>query len=99
MDTISTRIFEALSLDYMFSVILASYLVIKSIDALNGERSIPSWVKRMVTCVVGAVLFVIYREFTDVDLQCLITSFFSAVFVYDTAIKVLIEKLNAGYKK
>lgn len=99
MEILIERIFGIFSLEYMFSVIVASYFVIKLVDALNGERIVPTWLKRLVTCLVGAVLFVVFAEFTDVTIQCLTASFFSAVFVYDMAIKVIIKKFNIDYKK
>lgn len=99
MEVLFESLFRIFSLEYMFSVIVASYLVIKFIDTLNGNRIVPSWMKRMITCLVGAGLFIIFMRFTDTTLQSLIASFFSAIFVYDTAIKVIIKKFNIGYRK
>lgn len=99
MDVLVTKFFEIFSLEYMFSVIVASYLIIKLVDALNGENIVPTWLKRTITCAVGVALFVVFIKFTDVTLQSLIASFFSAVFVYDTAIKVIIQKFNIDYRK
>ena len=99
MEVLFSKLFEIFSLEYMFSVIVASYLTIKLVDVLNGNRVVPSWLKRLITCLVGAVLFIVFAKFTDVTVQCLIASFFSAVFVYDTAIKVIIKKFNIGYRK
>lgn len=99
MGTLFERLFEVFSLEYMFSVIIASYLFIKLMDTLNKERAVPTWLKRGITFLVGAILFVVFLKFTDVTVQCLIASFFSAIFVYDTAIKVLIKKFNIDYKK
>lgn len=99
MEVLIEKVFGIFSLEYMFSVIVASYLVIKLVDALNGERVVPTWLKRLITCLVGAVFFVVFAKFTDVTIQCLMASFFSAVFVYDTAIKVIIKKFNIDYRK
>lgn len=99
MEVLIERIFGIFSLEYMFSVIVASYLVIKLVDALNGEKVVPTWLKRLITCLVGAVFFVVFAKFTDATVQCLMASFFSAVSVYDTAIKVIIKKFNIDYRK
>lgn len=99
MEVLIEKIFDIFSLEYMFSVIVASYLVIKFVDTINGERVVPTWLKRLITCLVGAVFFVVFAKFTDVTIQCLMASFFSAVFVYDTAIKVIIKKFNIDYRK
>lgn len=98
MEVLFSKMFEVFSLEYMLSVIVASYLTIKLADVLNGERVVPSWMKRVITCLIGAILFIVFVRFTDVTVQCLIASFFSAVFVYDTAIKVIIKKFNIGYR-
>lgn len=99
MDVLVAKFFEIFSLEYMFSVIVASYLIIKFVDVINGDNIVPTWMKRTITCGVGALLFIVFIKFTDVTLQSLIASFFSAIFVYDTAIKVIIQKFNIDYKK
>lgn len=99
MEAFFEKLFDIFSLEYMFSVIMASYLVIKLVDAINGEKVVPTWMKRVITFIVGVILFVVFMKFTDETVQCLMASFFSAVFVYDTAIKVIIRKLNIDYRK
>ena len=99
MESLLIKLADIFSLEYMFSVIMASYLVIKVIDVLNGERTIASWLKRLITCTVGALILIIFIEFTDVSVQCLVASFFAAIFVYDTAIKAFMKKFNIDYKK
>lgn len=99
MEVFFEKLFDIFSLEYMFSVIMASYLVIKLVDVINGEKVVPTWMKRVITFIVGVILFVVFRKFTDETVQCLMASFFSAVFVYDTAIKVIIRKLNIDYRK
>lgn len=97
MELIFTKFIETLSLEYMFSVIVASYLLIKVLTALKGN--VKSWAKCLVTCVVGVVLFGVFLKFTDETFECLMASFFAAVFLYDKAVKAIIEKFNLGYKK
>lgn len=99
MDVIFAKLFEVFSMEYMFSVIVAAYLTIKIVDAFNGDRVVPSWAKCLVTCIMGAVLFVVFYIFTEETFECLIASFFAAVFAYDKAVKFLIEKFNMGYRK
>lgn len=99
MEILFAKLFEIFSLEYMFTVIIASYLVIKLIDSLNGLKTVPTWIKRLITFVIGVIFFVIFKNYTDVTVQCLVASYFSAVFVYDTAIKVIIKKFDLDYKK
>lgn len=99
MEVFFEKLFDIFSLEYMFSVIIASYLLIKLVDVINGEKVVPTWMKRVITFIVGVILFVVFIKFTDETVQCLMASFFSAVFVYDTAIKVIIRKFNIDYRK
>ena len=99
MEILIEKLFETFSLEYMFSVIVATYLFIKFTDALNGDRVVPTWLKWLITCGTGFVLFIVFYFFTEETFERLITSFFAAVFAYDGAIKFLIERFNAGYRK
>lgn len=99
MEALFDKIFDIFSLEYIFSVIIASYFMIKIVDVINGKSVVPSWLKRAITFLIGAILFIIFREYTDVSVQSLIASFFSALFIYDAAIKTLIKKFNIDYRK
>ena len=99
MDIIISRLTEIFSLEYVFTVILTSYLIISGIDVINKEKKVPTWVKRFVTFAVGATSFFVFRHFTGVTTESLIASYLLAVFVYDTAIKTILTKLNITYKK
>ena len=99
MEHIFDRIVDIFSLEYMFSVIVATYLVIKFADSVNGDKAVPTWLKRLTTLVVGIILFAVFRKYTDVTMECLITSYLAAVFIYDTAIKYLLKKFKIDYFK
>lgn len=98
MDQLIARLMDVFSVGYMFCVIAGSYMVIRFIDHCNGTRKVPTRQKRCVTCVVGALFFVVFREYTEESFESLLTSFFASLFVYDNAIKWLLKKLNSGYK-
>ena len=99
MDILFNRIFQLFSLEYMLSVIIGSYFTIKIIDFLNGDKVVPTWMRRTITCISGVVLFFVFLHFTDCHVDCLIASFFAAIFVYDAAIKELFRKLNISYRE
>ena len=98
MEVLITKILEVFSLEYMLSVILGSYFVIKLVDLLNGDKIVPTWGKRTITCIVGAIMFFVFTKYTDTRNECLIASFFAAIFAYDTAIKELFKKFNIEYR-
>ena len=98
MDEILIKVTEVLSLEYMTVVVIASYFAIKVIDRFNGDKPVESWVKRLVTCLVGVIMFKAFRMYSDVTFQSLVASFFAAVFFYDSAIKGLMKKFGIDYK-
>lgn len=98
MEYIFDRLFQIISLEYMLSVILASYFVIKGVDMLNGTKAVPTWIKRLITFGVGIFLFLIFYRFTETSLETLITSYFVAVFFYDAVIKFCMKKLDIDYR-
>jgi hypothetical protein len=99
MGDIITKLMEVISLEYSFSVIIATFLVLKTVDLLNGERVLRTIWKQIITMVVGVIMFVVFRKYTTVPTQTLIASYFFAIFVYDVAIKTLLRKLRAGYRE
>lgn len=99
MEAIFDRLLEIFSLEYMISVIMASYFVIKFADVLNGEKPLPCWVKRVITFAVGGVLMWVFHEYAEISFRTLISSYFAAVFFYDAAIKWLLKKMEIAYKQ
>lgn len=99
MESIFERILSVFSFEYMLSVIIASYFVIKVVDYFNGDKAVPNILKRLITFGVGAISFWVFHTFTEVAFETLVSSYFAAVFFYDSAIKYLIQKLDVDYKK
>ena len=99
MELLFEKVYGIFCLEYLFSVLLASYLSIKFVDVLNGGRVVPTWIKRTITFVAGAGLFVVFKLYTDTTVQSLIATYFAAIFVYDTAIKYILKKLDVDYNK
>lgn len=99
MEVMFDKLFGIFSLEYMFSVIVATYFIIKTVDRFNGNKKVSSGVKCSITCVVGIIMLFGFLKLTDETFECLITSFFAALFTYDKAIKILVEKFKIGYKK
>lgn len=99
MEELFDKLLNVFSLEYMISVIIATFMLLKVVDMFNGKKVVPTWLKRVISCVIGAVLLVIFKKYSDVTTECLIASFFAAVFVYDVAIKEIMKRLNIDYKK
>lgn len=99
MELIYNKIFETFCVEYIFCVILATYLFLKVVDYFNGDDCVPTWLKRVTTFLVGSIMLLLFKIFSDVAFESLMASYFAAIFVYDTAIKYILKKLDIDYKK
>ena len=99
MEQLFDKLFEIFSLEYIVCVIFTSYFLIKLVDCMNGVKEVPTWAKRGITFVIGAVYVVFFRQLSDITIQCLVSSFFVALFIYDGAIRYLLKKFDIDYKK
>lgn len=99
MEQLFARLFEIFSLEYIVCVIITSYFLIKIVDYMNGVKEVPTWLKRGITFIVGAIYVVFFKKFSDCTVQCLVSSFFVALFIYDGAIRYLLKKFDIDYKK
>jgi predicted exporter len=93
MEEIMIKLGEVISVGYIVTVILFSYLIIR----LWFTR-VKSGVKKLLTVGVGIVVGVVYLVAKIDELHALIPSFAIAVVLYDYAIKYLLNRIKVGYK-
>ena len=83
---------------YMFSVNVLTYLIIKIIDCLNGDKSVSTWLKRTIAVAAGllpALIIVLMNGFTP----SLLYSFILSLVSWDTIFKPLLKFIKgASYK-
>ena len=99
MEQLFDRLMQAFSVEFIFTVIIASYFVIKCMDILNGSAPLASWVKKLATIIIGALVFGVFCFITDIPKETLLSSYFAALFIYDYAIKWLLKKFRVNYKE
>jgi len=99
METLTERLFQVFSVEFIFTIIFAAYFVIKLLEALYKIAPVPTWVKKLATILVGLIAFGVFVWITDTPKETLLVSYFAALFFYDYAIKWLLEKFNINYKK
>jgi hypothetical protein len=93
MEEIFEKLVEIISVSYIVTVILFSYLIIR----LWFNRA-KTGVKKLLTFGVGIVVGAVYLTAKIDVLHALIPSFAIAVVLYDYIIKYLLNKLKVGYK-
>lgn len=87
-------------LAYMFAVNVATYIIIKVIDNLNGEKVVPTYLKRIIAFIVGTVIAFAVISFGS-DKTIILYSFILSLVSFDVLFKPILniigDKFN--YKK
>jgi hypothetical protein len=93
MEEITGKLSETVSVGYIITVILFSWLIIRLWLSRAG-----SGVKKLLTFGVGIVIGAIYLALRVDGLHALIPSFTIAVVLYDYIIKYVLKWIKAGYR-
>ena len=83
---------------YMISINTLTYIIIKFIDFVNGERPVKRWAKKLVLVLSTIFCCIIYKYFTDITNSVLINSTILAPVAYSWIFKPILKKLNINYR-
>ena len=86
------------NLQYMFIVNVLTYVIIKTIDELNGRKRVSTWQKRLVLIISCLVVSLIYKYYDYVDSIVLINSSIIAPVSWSWIFKPIMEKIGFDYK-
>lgn len=81
---------------YMFAVNIATYIFIKCIDVLNGNKVVATWQKRIVAVIVGILIGLVVIKFGS-DKKVIFYSFFVSLLSWDTVFKPILNILNEKF--
>lgn len=99
MDRIIDLLIGSFDFGYMFSVNVLAYVVIKVIDILNGDKVVPTWLKRTIAVLCGIIvgtIIVIYNGYSNI----LLYSFILSLVSWDMLFKPILTRLKgASYNK
>lgn len=97
-EQLTNLLINSFDFGYMFSVNVLTYLIIKTIDYLNGDKSVPTWLKRTIAVISGlilALIIVLMSGFTS----SLLYSFILSLVSWDTVFKPVLKYIKgASYK-
>lgn len=87
-------------LAYMFAVNVATYIIIKVIDNLNGEKIVPTYLKRIIAFIVGAIIAFAVISF-GTDKTTILYSFILSLVSWDILFKPILNRIDDkfNYKK
>lgn len=84
---------------YMLVINILTYLIIKTIDILNGEKVISTWTKRIVLIISIIFVFIGYKINNYPNNIILINSTIAAPVFWSWCLKPILNKLGVGYKQ
>lgn len=89
---------ENFDISYCIVVNIATYLIIKFIDDINGKKIVPRYCKRIILLVVIIIMSVIYH-LVGVNAKVIVDSAILAPVSWSWIFKPLCAKLNIDYRK
>lgn len=97
-EQLTSMLLNSFDFGYMFSVNVLTYLIIKIIDYLNGDKAVPTWLKRTIAVICGLVIAAIIY-FTGGYTNSLLYSFILSLVSWDAIFKPLLKFIKgASYK-
>ena len=84
---------------YMLVINLLTYLIIKSIDSINGDKKVSTWTKRLVLLFSIIVVYLYYKINNYPNNIILINSTIAAPVFWSWCLKPLCKKFNIDYKQ
>ncbi len=97
MEQIFNLLLGSFDFGYMFTVNILTYLIIKLIDQLNGEKKVPTYLKRIVAVFSGSLLGGILFMYSGFSMT-IIYSFILSLVTWDCLFKPLIKNFkNINY--
>ena len=98
LENIIDILLQNFDISYCIAVNIATYVIIKFIDDINGKKIVPRYCKRIILLLVIIVIAVIYN-YAGVNSKILIDSAILAPVSWSWIFKPLCGKLNIDYRK
>lgn len=101
LEIIIGKLLDSFDFGYMLSVNIATYLIIKLIDSLNGAKQVPTAFKRIVAVIIGLSIGIVLHLTSTIDIRILIYSFVLSLVSFDVIFKPFLNFLGdkVNYKK
>lgn len=99
MEKVLDLLLNSFDFGFMFAVNILTYVIIKTIDYYNGEKSVPTWIKRTVALICGLMLGLIVTIVSGFS-TTILYSFILSLVSWDALFKPIIKKFKIiDYKK
>lgn len=98
IDRIINTTIDSFDFTLIISINIATYLIIKLLDDVNGEKELNVWIKRLVMLAVTAILGLVYFYFEWIDAKLILNSAILAQVFWSWIGKPIVSKFGIGYK-
>lgn len=99
MGAIIDGIIAQFDFGYMFTINVATYILIQVLDNLNGEKLLTTWQKRLVLLLSIVIVATVYKiAHYPNDIVLFNSTIFAPVF-WSWVLKPILDKFGIGYKK
>lgn len=84
---------------YMLVINIFTFIIIKTIDTINGDKAISTWTKRIVLLIAIVIVFIGYKINDYPNNIVLINSTIAAPVFWSWVLKPILNKFNINYNK
>lgn len=99
IDNIINTTLNSFDFALVISINIATYIIIKTIDDINGEKEVKRWVKRLVMIICSIVISTIYSIFDFCDNRLILNSAILAPVFWNWIGKYIVKKFGIDYRK
>lgn len=99
MDTIINQIISNFDFAYMFVVNILTYILIKFVDWVNGDKVVPIWQKRLLLLVSIIIVTCVYISVGYDNKIILVNSSIVAPIAWSWVLRPIFTKIGAGYRQ
>lgn len=99
VDSVISNFQANFDISFMISVNVLTYLIIRCIDSLNGDKSVNTWCKRLIAIISSVILALLYFDCGYDNVFRLINSTIIAPVAWSWILKPLAKLLKQDYKQ
>ena len=99
VDSIISNFQANFDISFIISVNVLTYLIIRFIDNLNGDKSINTWCKRIIAIIASIILALLYSNCGYDNVFRLINSTIVAPVAWSWILKPIAQILKMDYKQ
>lgn len=99
MEQIISQLVHNFDFALMLVINVVTYVLIKVLDEVNGEKVPTVWQKRLIFVAAAIVIGVVYKFTTDISVNVIINSCIIAPVAWSWLAKPLANKFGIDYKQ